>query len=124
MTSRIIIHHSCCGEVPSETGCRCTSHGGYLVHADGLILKLPERLSKPAGAAGRTINIILVGYFNSVSRINSMDRRQFYSLTELLRRFLDTSEELFGQPLYHHHFCPGHRFPREELEWCLWNMLA
>ena len=126
MPSRIIIHHSCCAEAPfeyPEEHCRGESGEGYLVHADGSITSYAHQppLSE---AADRVINVVLIGYFNSGSRTGCVDHRQLSSLTELLRLFFYSGEELLRQPLCHHRFCPGYRFPWEELEWRLWNMLA
>jgi hypothetical protein len=122
MAATIIVHHSCCGEA-AKAGGVSQKGAGYLVHADGTIVK-PANGFFPAPGAGEAVHVILLGYFNSNKRISAIDTRQLSSLTELLRQLLRPGDDFFRQLLFHHRYCPGFKFPWEELEWRLWNMLA
>lgn len=122
MIPQVIIHHSCCGETIALPG-RLQAGGGYLVHADGTVVEAAPAYHAPAISAA-PIHLVLLGYFNSNNRNSMIDPRQFCSLTKLLQQLLYAGDDLFRQLLYHHRYCPGFKFPWEELEWRLWNMLS
>jgi hypothetical protein len=122
MTPRIMVHHSCCSETPFLSGPEAPG-GGFLIHLDGTVSKFPPSRSLTA-VSGEIIHIFLIGYFNSCSCLSAADSRQVLSLAELLRQLLYGGGELFDQLICHHQFCPGYRFPWEELEWRLWKMLS
>lgn len=122
MTPRIIVHHSCCSESSFSPGpgSPCSN---FLIHLDGTVSKIAPGSCLSAATAD-TMHIFLIGYFNSRHHTSAADSRQMLSLAELLRQLLLSGEDLFGRLICHHQFCPGYRFPWEELEWRLWKMMS
>jgi hypothetical protein len=122
MTPRIIVHHACCSETTFLPG-PARAGSSYLIHVDGTVSKSTAGRLLTA-APIETVHIFLIGYFNSHNSFSPVDSRQMLSLAELLRQLLYCGDDLFGQLICHHQFCPGYRFPWEELEWRVWKMLS
>ena len=124
MKPSVIIHHSLC--VGGAFGAENKHQSGrmdFIIHTDGT----QTYTGSPPGDENdllREIHITLIGYFNSRYPAGMVDSRQLEALFKLLCRLFGSREEISQRLTFHHRFCPGYRFPREELEWKLWNMFS